>query len=94
MADAVAERAVERRPIVQGVHLVDAQGVEPVGVRLDGVEHGHRFAVGQRDDDVTGALEVVEHGVGGARAGWQHGSELFQPAPRYRFGSPRGTPGG
>ena len=64
MPDAVAEGAVQRRAIVEGVHLVDAQPRRTVGVGLDGVEHGDRFAVGQRDDQVTVALTVVEHGVG------------------------------
>ena len=53
VTDAVAEGAVERRPVVEGVHLVDAQARRTVGVGLDRVEHGDRLAVGQRDDDVA-----------------------------------------
>ena len=74
VADAIAEGAVQGWPVVQGVHLVDAQGVEAVGVGLDRVEHRDRFAVGQRDDEVRGALEVVEHVIGRARAGRSHRS--------------------
>ena len=39
-------------PVVQGVHLVDRDAFEAVGVGLDGVEQADRLAVRQRHDDV------------------------------------------
>ncbi|MEJ7584885.1 MAG: hypothetical protein WKF43_12580 [Acidimicrobiales bacterium] len=43
---------------------MDAQTREPLGAGLDGVQHGHRFPVGQRDDEVIVVGDVVEHVVG------------------------------
>ena len=64
MTQPVAERAVQVRPVVEGVHLVDPDTAEPVGVGLDGVEQRHRLAVGQRHDEIGAGPEVVEHGLG------------------------------
>ena len=73
MADPVAERAVQVRPVVDGVHLVDAQPVEAVGVGLDRVEHRDRFAVGQRHDDVGPRIEVVDDRLGRHQGRWPTG---------------------
>jgi hypothetical protein len=62
--DALAERTVQGRAVVEGVHLMDPQPVEAVGVGLDGVEDGDRFAVCQRHDDIAVGRQVVEDTVG------------------------------
>ena len=72
MAHAVAVGTVQVRAVVDGVHLVDAEPGEPVGVRFDGVEEGDRFAVGERHDDVGRRSEVVEHGLRRRRHGCRH----------------------
>ena len=61
MPDPTTEPAVQVRPVVDDVHLVDAQALEAVGVGLDGIEQRHRFAVGQRHDDVAVGRQVIEH---------------------------------
>ena len=67
VAQAVAERAVQVRPVVDGVHLVDRHAFEAVGVGLDGVEQADRLAVGQRHDDVGARGDVIENGLGVGR---------------------------
>ena len=52
MPESVAERPVQVGPVVDGVHLVDADAVEGGCVGLDGVEQGDRFTVRQRHDQV------------------------------------------
>lgn len=54
---------VEVGPIVQGVHLVNPHRGQARRGRLDGVEDGHRLAVGQRHDHVGPRDEVVEDGL-------------------------------
>jgi hypothetical protein len=70
--DAVTERTMEGRPVVEGVHLVDAQVVDVAGVGFDGVEHGDWLAVGQRHDDIGVRAEVIEHGLSRRRRGVTH----------------------
>ena len=64
MPQVVAELAVQVGPIVDGVHLVDHDAVQLVGVRLDGIEQRHRLAVGQRHDEVGSTTDVFEDGIG------------------------------
>ena len=63
------ERAVEVRPVVQGVHLVHRHAVEIAGVGLDGVEQDDRLAVGQRQDQVRARVEVLQYGSRRRRLG-------------------------
>ena len=56
----VAELAVQVGPVVQRVHLVHPHAVEALGVGLDGVEHRHGLAVGERHDQVVAVVDVVE----------------------------------
>ena len=78
MAEAVAERAVQVRPVVQGVHLVDAHAVEPVGAGLDRVEQRDRFAVGERHDEVGAGSDVVEQPTRACGGDRGHGSNVRQ----------------
>jgi hypothetical protein len=56
--------AVEVRAVPQGVHLVDADPVQPVGPGLQGVEQHDRLAVGDGHHDVAVGGEPVGEGVG------------------------------
>ena len=67
VTEAVTERAVQVGPVVDGVHLVDADAVEVGCVGLDGIEQGHRLAVRQRHDQVGPRPDVLEHRVGRGR---------------------------
>lgn len=64
VVEATAVRAVHERPVVEAVHLVDGHLVQALGVLLERVEQGHRFAVGERDDDVGARRDVVQDGCG------------------------------
>ena len=48
----VAERPVQVRAVVHGVHLMDPDALQRFGVGLDGVEEADGLAVGKRDDEV------------------------------------------
>ena len=74
MTQVVTEDAVEVRPVVDGVHLVDADGVEVGCMGLDGIEQGHRLAVRQRHDQVGPGTDVLEDCAG--PAGGCHGRPL------------------
>ena len=77
VADAVAERAVQRRPVVERVHLVDPQR-RRTGRRGPRWRRGRdRLAVGERHDDVATRAEVVEHGF---RRGGLHSRDGTPPA--------------
>ena len=64
MAEPVAVGAVQVRPIVQGVHLVDTDARQLVGRALDRVEQRDRLAVGERHDQVGSRADVIEHSLG------------------------------
>lgn len=66
MRQLIAELAVKVGPVVQGVHLVDAHAAEPLGHGrgLDGVEHRHGLAVGQRHDQVVAVVDKGEDALG------------------------------
>ena len=63
MQQVIAHRAMQVRTVVQCVHLVDPHALEPLRVRLDGVEHRDRFAVRQGHDEVSAVVDVTEDGV-------------------------------
>ncbi len=89
MAQPIAERAVQVRPVVQAVHLVDPHAFEAVGRGLDGIDQRHRFAVGERHDEVGVRTDVIEHRVGRRGSGnlgghdeklrWK--SDVMEPRP-------------
>ena len=68
VAQCIAERAVQVRAVVEGVHLVDPDAREVGGVPLDGVEQRDRLAVGERDDDVGAAPMCSSTAVAAAAA--------------------------
>ena len=69
MAQVVAALALDRRPRMERVHLVDAHAVELGVVRLEHVDEPDGLAVGHRDDHVGLRRDVVEHRLGGDRPG-------------------------
>ena len=64
MAEVVAVYPVEVRPVVQAVHLVHAHVAQLLAVRVDGVHHRPRLAVGEGDDDVGAGVDEGEDGLG------------------------------
>ena len=71
--------AVEVGPVVQRVHLVQANVLEPLVMGLQRVEEDDRLAVGHRDDHVGARGHVGEHVLCRPRArrrdgGWHAGS--------------------
>ncbi len=64
MAQAVAEAAMQIRPIAQHVHLVHAHALESLSRGLDGVHDRDRLAIGDRHDEIGAAPDVVKYGIG------------------------------
>ena len=60
MAQAVAVGAVDVRPIVERMHLMDADSLQLVLVRLEHVEQRDRLAVREREDQVGAGAYVPE----------------------------------
>ena len=60
MVEVVARRSVQVGTVVERVHLVDPDALPAGCVRLDGVEHRDRLAVGEGHDEVVAVRDVVE----------------------------------
>jgi hypothetical protein len=63
VAQPVPELPADVRPLVQGVHLVDADVLELLLMALEHVEEADRLAVGERDDHVGARTDVVQHAL-------------------------------
>ena len=61
MAKVRAEFAPDVCPLLQGVHLMNANTVEVVMMALKCVEYRHWFTVGQRHDEVRASLDVAQN---------------------------------
>ncbi len=83
----VAELGSEIAPVVQGVHLMDAETGEPVGVAcevrshgvFDRVEHRGRLTVRERNDDPGVGVEQVDD-VGRLIRCVTHAAQRYRPA--------------
>jgi len=69
MAQMVAEFAVDVAPLTQGVHLVDSNVLQLLGVLLQGVDQLDGFSVRVGHDDVRARFDVFEHRFRWRRAG-------------------------
>ena len=60
MQQMLPQCAVQVRPIMQRVHLMNSDALEASSVRLDGIEHRDRLAVGERNDHVGAVRDELE----------------------------------
>ena len=63
MPQLLAPFALHVVAVVDGVHLVHPDIVQPVGAGLDRVEHGGGFAVGEWDDQLRAAGDVTKDSI-------------------------------
>ncbi len=78
MQQVVAHLAMQVGAVVQGMHLMDTHAPEALRVGLDGIEHRHGLAVGQRHDQIVAVVDQLEDILRATRNRARPGHE---PAP-------------